>query len=416
MKKIVILGILLFMLVAISTSAFAYESATEYISLYSQCRGSTYDANSTKKGKYTKSFWDVELGKRGITINANGNSPYISNDGCMLLSYLHLTQYLTVKVSGDTAQVDLLEKFARLANDPSGAGDKYRDYLLKNYGQQYGITKIDVPDDRKKWSFDTWKAFFDDGGAAIIRIPGHIFTVIGYAEYNGKQYIQAVDSSSGSTIKRLSTQTAYKFDNFTSFKKTSGDGVAMQYWIPYSEFNNSCTISYAFKSSMRKSHETNAKIIYYESAKRSINEGSLADGTWSYEKPSYESKTVKYWKNGEIIDTIAIYEDTEGRLWCELADHTFIEKDMEFDGTEWERCAFVESTATYWATGIKYASSVEGTPSGKLTQGDNFGLRGTVNSTDSITDVIGTVYRMDGSVEMQSNPMNLTGKIGRAHV
>lgn len=151
------------------------------------------------------------------------------------------------------------------------------------------------------------------------------------------------------------------------------------------------------------------KLKYNESAKRSINEGSLADGTWSYEKPSYESKTVKYWKNGDIIDTIAIYEDAEQRLWCELADHTFIEKDIEFDDCVWERCAFVESTATYWATGIKYANSVEGTPSGKLTKGDNFGLRGTVYSTDSITDVIGYIYRADGSIEMQSNPMNLTG-------
>ena len=153
------------------------------------------------------------------------------------------------------------------------------------------------------------------------------------------------------------------------------------------------------------------RLLYYESAKRSINEGSLADGTWSYEKPSYESKTVKYWKNGEIIDTIAIYEDTEGRLWCELADHTFIEKDMEFDGTEWERCAFVESTATYWATGIKY-STTEGVPSGKLLphgELQNFPLIGTVYSSDSITDVIGYIYRTDGSIAMQSDPMNLTG-------
>ena len=156
---------------------------------------------------------------------------------------------------------------------------------------------------------------------------------------------------------------------------------------------------------------SSSNIVFYESAKRRINVGSLDDGTWSYEKPSYESKTVKYWKNGDIIDTIAIYEDAEQRLWCELADHTFIEKDMEFDGTEWERCAFVESTATYWATGIKY-STTEGVPSGKLLpygKLQNFPLIGTVSSSDSITDVIGYIYRTDGSIAMQSDPMNLTG-------
>ena len=233
---------------------------------------------------------------------------------------------------------------------------------------------------------------------------GHYILACEYKTVNNENFIHIIDSHPYS-LYHSGCATFYD-SNFNTWKDLKTQN-ATDYWIKVKDVTSSKKFSVT--CGLKKSESANGKLLYYESARRSINEGNLADGTWSYEKPSYESKQVKYWKNGDIVDTIAIYEDADHQLWCELADHTFIEKDMEFDDCVWERCAFVESTATYWATGIKYASSVEGTPSGKLTKGDNFGLRGTVYSTDSITDVIGTVYRMDDSVEMQSNPMNLTG-------
>ena len=88
-----------------------------------------------------------------------------------------------------------------------------------------------------------------------------------------------------------------------------------------------------------------------------------------------------------------------------------MEATVECNGIEVENSAFAESTAAYGAIGITYADAVEGTPQGEIKPGRYFKLLGTVYSTDSITDAIGYIYRMDGSIAMQSEPMNITDHV-----
>lgn len=236
-----------------SSALAAIENAAEYIAFYSQARGATWNSS---KGVYSLGYWDKEMAKRGVYVNQESSDKYpgIVNDGCDLLSYVHITQYLTNKCATTDDQLDLLEEYARLAEDPSTASAEsaYDSHLISQYGNQ-GITRTNIG---KVPSFSTFQTFFDNGGAAHINIPGHFFIVVGCTEKDGKQYLLAVDSSYNSTIKRLKSQTAYQVGTFSKmeYSKITKDGSAKQYWIEYNDFKNSnCTVHHAYMSSKRAS-------------------------------------------------------------------------------------------------------------------------------------------------------------------
>jgi len=263
LSSLCLLALMLLVISPIPATA-ATENASSYIAFYSQCRGATWNSS---KGIYSLSYWDREMAKRGVYVNqeSTDSHPGISNDGCNLLSYLHIVQYLTSKCSSEASQLDLMEEWARLAEDPSVALSVYDNYLISHYGSQ-GIKRASIGTSP---SFSQWQAFFNDGGAAVINIPGHYFIVVGCTTRDGKQYLLAVDSSNNSTIKRLKSQTAYEVGSFSKLQYSSipHDGSARQYWIEYNDFvnsgcrvrdfvNNGCSVPAAYTSSKRASGAT----------------------------------------------------------------------------------------------------------------------------------------------------------------
>lgn len=233
-----------------SNAFAATENASGFIAFYSQTKGATWNKS---KGIYDLGYWDKEMAKRGIYINKNGGHPGIVNDGCNLLSYVHIVQYLTNKCSSIDTQLDLLEVWARLTDRPDLGDATYDNYMINHYGNQ-GIARYDL---KRLTSFSAFQVFFDNGGAAHINIPGHFFIVIGAIEKDGKQYLLAVDSSYDSTIRRLKSHTAYQVGSFSKIVCPDGTypsdtGTAKQYWIEYNDFKSSgCTVRHAYTSSAR---------------------------------------------------------------------------------------------------------------------------------------------------------------------
>lgn len=267
------------------------------------------------------------------------------------------------------------------------SGESVTIFPGKHMNGTYTIKGIcDMLDEANSSGENTYAVFcFDKGNQSSDGQKfGHVLLV--YAVYDGKVYWGDIDGYFVDTINNFSEMYA----EYSSIYRFDG------------------AIVYGYKETVEA---RGGKLLRFEHARRVINDAVPDGGVWTYAKPSCDSEKEKYWKSGECIDTVAVYEDDTGCKWYELADHTFIEATVEHNGTGVENSLFAESTASYGAIGIIYSDAVEGTPQGKIKPGRYFKLLGTIYSTDSIMDAIGYIYRMDGSIAMQSEPMNITDHV-----
>lgn len=409
MKKSVIVCACCITLLAFSIIVGLYEAHAEInaesqIFIYNQQKGTGYWTKCSKCGKWVRSakgYWSeqtIKYGNIDISKSSCGHAG-ISQRGCGLFAVAHAYQWLAgKKMSTDEEKAGLLIELLRQNNNPPGGLGDYFTYFDKKYG--FAHESIGKSVGSKYTDVRAIKSCFDKGNIMIYMDSGknHFSLAVGYTERNGLLYIQIVDSNASSTVSRTS-YGAFKYNDFSAWKPDTNSNTSNygQYWIRWDDFKKFYAVAILSSDHSIQLAKANASasLSYAEKAVYSI-----ISECYGYAEPKVSTKYVETYVSGDLVEIVEVYEDATGKIFYKTIDNTYIISDY---------CAYYQSLATYWVTGIQYASSVEGTPSGKLTKGNNFGLRGTVYSSDSITDVIGYIYRADGSIEMQSNPMNLTG-------
>ncbi len=159
--------------------------------------------------------------------------------GCGLFALAHAVQWLTdTRLSGPEEERDLIRKLIGLKIN-----------TFRNLTYSIQVVEAAYPEiqyhqfmlNKNTLTEDKVKSIFDDGGV-IIAIPKvHYLLAVGYRYYNGRLYIQIVDSCPYSTIEPRdghALHTGYAFDSMEEITTRFPSGA--QYWLPWECFSGQC--------------------------------------------------------------------------------------------------------------------------------------------------------------------------------
>lgn len=199
--------------------AFAENAASSRILIFNQ-----ESANASGGSN------DGQQACRNLQLGGTGNT--MGSAGCGIYAMAHAYQWLNGGVSTSDA-VNLLSSFIQKDSYPwdGTLDEKYKSLLnCKAYPGVMWWKLISAT------SESNWKSFFDAGGVVVLNIPpwgyksGHYFCAVGMltsAETGtGEMWLHIVDSSCGSTFKRLynAGASAYGFVGHGQIVTSTGNG------------------------------------------------------------------------------------------------------------------------------------------------------------------------------------------------
>ena len=173
-------------------------------------KGSSNSSSFTSFSQHDKRWADVSYGK-----GSGGKKATLSSSGCGILAYVNAVYYMT----GNFIEPSYLAKWSvdngYRINGSGTSPELYRAFADKyggRYGFQYSGSKSSVRDAR---------SHLQNGGTAIIRVPGHLMALAAYNKDTGKYLI---------------------LDSYESANRgTKGTGYR---WLKESEFTRKLKVSY----------------------------------------------------------------------------------------------------------------------------------------------------------------------------
>ena len=166
------------------------------------------------------------------------NSTGAGVSGCGIYAMAHAYQWLNGGISVSSS-AELLQSFINIDNAPweGNLDEKYGNLL--NAKRYYGVSWYKS---LANTSESIWRDFFNNGGAAVLNIPGHYICAVGMLGSadtgTGEMWFHIVDSSCGSTFKRLYSAgtNAYSFSDCGIISSSNGNGFwrGDDYFIPLS--------------------------------------------------------------------------------------------------------------------------------------------------------------------------------------
>lgn len=326
---------------AFSAHASPRIDATTRISMYDQYRGATYNKkNESGIGWFTKGYWDTQLKEKYNLEIAKGDWQFISNRGCGLLACANALQWLTGEKASDSRQIEILAELLSQYKDPPSTLDPYVNYIISHY-KEHGIKKLSMG---KSWT--QMSNALDNGGVIIFTSTGHYAIIVGYTEQyiNGKniRWLHVIDSSTSSTLQKLP---------------------------PVNDKNKYTAYDYSFSN--------------------------IIENRWAK-----SGNYGQYWINiSEFIDTDAfkIRAVLTSETAKTLADS--IENNSGISNTP----SITLKAGSTWPGNKDSSESIPtGFPRGELTLGKQFGLRGIIESNETISTVTAKIININTNENISS--------------
>ena len=230
-------------------SEISYTDAKQIIFLHNQYKnyrptggprdgaGGWYDARSfqIQNGKYWRWWGDVF----GVDCLEQG--------GCHAFAFSHAVQWCLKQNMGDEvlhALIDACENPSDYCMYHSYPKCKDSAYPHENSTEAYAALcreayglcteKENVPDRTK----EAWTAFFGEGKAAVLLVDGHYVTAVGFLEYEGKTYVQILDSAPNASVSRSwgTAYMAYKNEKIYKIGTPAFTMGPFQYWTEMEDF------------------------------------------------------------------------------------------------------------------------------------------------------------------------------------
>lgn len=289
---------LLFLAILVPGTSHAYENATKKINIIYQ-----YDS------KWKNVKWKVKCTQ----------SKDLYTAGCGTFALAHAIQWL----QDERMNVDeLVDHMLDLGCHTNSDASIYTNGV-KVLADEYGLVYVDIG---KNPSKSTLKSVFDNGGVIVSNIyftdGGHYMLAVGYKEENDKLYIQMVDSSPHSTIKRF---TAYSYDTMTRITGNYDDH--KQYWLTYEEYSgtkngikdgayfrwNASEWGFALYYSGISVKDRKPRVCIFREDTNIFTEPHLSDHC-----------IADYVSKGDKIKTVGALKDEWEREWYITEDDTYV--------------------------------------------------------------------------------------------
>lgn len=396
-----------------------------------------------------------------VAQNPKGKTRYLSNRGCRLFSYAHAIQRLTGEKASATRQLELIAELLRVNDDPPNAKLDYAAHVVKKYQAEHGVkdvtSSLAMTWEAAKKHFDNGGVIlFNSGGHIALAVD---YTE---REISGKvhQLILLIDSSPRSTARRVKSGASYNSDFSKTYSRAKsilpGWYDYGRLWIRFSDFTQG-TWQSAFTSTTAKkltapkqltvdatlriavtTKETTIRDFPAESGKavNTVASGvaisttgavrnNLSSELWykttsgdylcSSDVKVYEYKRLcvmaGVFTSARAADCLSAPDDaaplarsvsaggrvtvtrlvtsSAGDIWAQLSDDSFLPFYRKASGEQGLK--FVKLTKGFTLVGVQ-------APSGSLSEGAKFGLRGEIEAEAPIYSVRAAVIDRERAV------------------
>ena len=218
----------------VQCSVFAEKSFAQSIDSISPASSYVYIYNQGDTNLYPNSYPSYNS-KRIYGSYTHDGVTYdniLGHGGCGLYTYAHAIQWLTSNYTNESSAISLLDTLIAINSAPYDTLTPYDNYI-----QTLGVTKVSRPTNEA-----AIVQHFSSGGVIILHpynssSGGHYCLAVGaaYGDLDGqgsKLWIHVLDSSVGSTTKRISSYSAYGFVSPHGKLDPGTCYFGANYWIP----------------------------------------------------------------------------------------------------------------------------------------------------------------------------------------
>ena len=438
MKKTISIMLLLCAILFMQTGTAFAADAEFYqcdIGFFNQYKGL-----SSSSAQSAKSYWDKQLESQyGLKIceyndGKKTTTPNISGRGCNVLRYAHAYQILSgIKIETDEEKVDLLYRLLTCSIKsttsltdgercntslcPPESETEYYNFVRNETGAKNDSSLKSIEKNGTLKSHPTpeqiVKFFSEKGGVINLRIlnyskkSGHFILATGY-KYDDKNqlWIHIIDSSTGTTVKAY-TENGTKSDicipcdealaplpigapakNYVgAYEQNKYNKQGNHYWIKWDDLKSRdgfrvrealySDVTVAKAASESSSDYTNTHLVSLSSTFTMTKAGNTKTEPYSDAENS-----GLYVKVGDKVSVTELVTNKYGNIWAKLSDGSYTcFADITKQETYME---LVSLTTPFSATNVKK-------PTGTLTKGSGYGLRGVISGSAPMYSVTARV-------------------------
>ena len=226
-----------------------YTDADRVIKLHNQYQGyqPTGGLRGGAQGYYDARSFQIQNGKYWCWWGNVYGVDCLEQGGCHAFAFSHAVQWRLQQNLGDAVLFELIDvcenpsDYSLYHGYPKCAASAYpHTSSFEAYSrlceEKYALTcsREDVPERNE----DAWLRFFFFFKTAILLVDGHYNTAVDYLEYEGKRYVQILDSASNAGVTRTWGRAYMAYNHKKLFNLGTpvfGYG-PMQYWVEMSDF------------------------------------------------------------------------------------------------------------------------------------------------------------------------------------
>ena len=325
MKRIVHLAAMILAVLCLCGGMARADHASR-VNFLQQYRGAVTAADSTygkyTRGYWDKAIAERYDGL-AVTQKPGGYTRYLSNRGCRLFTFAHAVQLLTGEKASLDRQVEILAEFLQVYDDPPTAKDEYAAHLLKAYGDKHGIKKVTVS---KSWSAakahfaQGGVIIFNSGGHIVLAVDCTERVIDGKSE----KLVLLVDSAIEATARRVSSGVCYSGDFSQTYNRSKNVKPAWnaygRLWIRYSDFSvgswQTCFVSETARKLVAQQAEPldrKLRIAVVDAADCPVKES-----------PADTSADIRAEEPGAAIHCAGAIKASDGSTWYMVEDGGYV--------------------------------------------------------------------------------------------